>query len=152
MNSDDALNDLLGEINNDINGEALNDVDKINPTLIKDAVNHLKNGKSDVHYDWKSEGFIHGIEALASPLSFIFKSFLIHGHISTFLLLCALIPIIKDPHGDKTSYSNYRAIAISSIIMKVFDHILIILFGDKLAPSHYHFGFMKHCYTAVYST
>ena len=93
----------------------------------------------------------NGIEALASPLSFIFKSFLIHGHISTFLLLCALIPIVKDQHGDKTSSSNYRAIAISSIIMKIFDHILIILLGDKLAPSDHQFGFMKHCSTTMCS-
>ena len=84
-------------------------------------------------------------------IAFIFKTFLIHGHISMFLLLCALVPIVKDQQGDKTSSSNYRAIAISSIIMKIFDHILLLLFGDKLAPSYYQFGFFKKCSTTLCS-
>ena len=98
--------------NNNIDEESLIEVDKITPSLIKEAIGKLKASKSDIDYDWKSDAFIHGVEALASPLSLIFKSFLIHGHISIFLLLCALVPIIKDKLGDKTSSSNYRAIAI----------------------------------------
>ena len=35
--------------------------------------------------------------------------------------------------------------------MKIFDHILIILFGDKLAPSQFQFGFMKQCSTTMCS-
>ena len=149
--SDDALGVLLDEINENISEEDLQDVDKITSSVIKDSIDNLKMGKSDVQYDWKSEAFIHGIDALASPLAFLFKSFLIHGHISTFILLCALVPIVKDTHGEKRSSSNYRAIAISSIIMKIFDHILLKLFGDKLAPSCYQFGFMKNCSTTMCS-
>ena len=145
--SDDALGDLLAQVNSEISGDSLSDVDKINDNLIKEAIGHLRKGKSDVDFDWKSEAFIHGIDCLASPLAFIFKSFLIHGHISNFLLLCALVPIIKDKLGDKTSSSNYRAIAISSLFMKIFDWILLILFGENLAPSYYQFGFMKGCST-----
>ena len=91
------------------------------------------------------------MDSLASPLAFIFKSFLIHGHISNFLLLCALVPIVKDNLGDKTSSSNYRAIAISSLFMKIFDWILLILFGKDLAPTYYQFGFMKDCSTTMCS-
>ena len=121
--SDDALGELLTQINNDISDDDLVDVNQITPDLIQEAIDHLKTGKSDVDYDWKSEAFIHGAEALASPLSFIFKCFLIHGHISTFLLLCSLVPLVKDPQGDKTSPSNFRAIAISSLFMKILDWI-----------------------------
>ena len=35
--------------------------------------------------------------------------------------------------------------------MKIFDHIMIKLFGDRLAPSHYQFGFMKNCSTTMCS-
>ena len=108
--SDEALNELLKNININISEESLSDVDKISSTLIKDAINHLQKNKSDVSYDWKSDAFIQGAEALCSPLAFLFKSFLIHGHLSNFLLLCSLVPLIKDNLGSNTSSSNYRAI------------------------------------------
>ena len=134
-----------------INNNSLNEVDKVTEKLLIESISHLRNKKSDVDYDWKSDAFIHGVKVLASPLAFIFKCFLIHGHISTFLLLCALVPIVKDKLGDKTSSSNYRAIAISSLFMKIFDWILLILFGKTLSPSAYQFGFMKDSSTTMCS-
>ena len=149
--SDDAVKDLLININTNINDESLGDIDKITENLIKEAIGHLKNNKSDVDHDWKSDAFINGVDALASPIAFIFKCFLIHGHISTVLLLCALVPLVKDKLGDKTSSSNYRAIAISSLFMKIFDWILLILFGENLTPSVHQFGFRKNSSTAMCS-
>ena len=55
--SDDALGELLDQVNNDISVDSLNDVDKINGDIIKEAIGHLRKGKSDVEYDWKSEAF-----------------------------------------------------------------------------------------------
>ena len=107
------------DINNKIGNDDLSFIDKVSPDVISQAIGHLRKGKGDVDHNWKSEAFIHGIDALVTPLSFLFKSFLIHGHVSTFLLLCALVPIVKDKLGDKTSSSNYRAIAISSLLMKI---------------------------------
>ena len=133
--SDDALGDLLKNINGGIGESDLIVVDLITTEVIKEAIGHLTKSKSDVDYDWKSDAFIYGMDALLHPLSVIFKTFLIHGHISSFLLLCALVPLIKDHQGDKTSSTNFRAIAISSIMMKIFDWILLILFGKNLAPS-----------------
>ena len=59
--------------------------------------------------------------------------------------------LVKDKLGDKTSSSNYRAIAISSLLMKIFDWILLLLFGNNLSPSAYQFGFMKHASTTMCS-
>ena len=151
VKSDNEMNDFLKKVNTEINDEELLQVDKVSESLLKEAIDHLRKGKSDVEFDWKSEAFIVGVDSLASPLAFLFKTFLIHGHISKFLLLCSLVPIIKDKLGDKTSSNNYRAIAISSLIMKLFDWILLILFGKELAPSYYQFGFMRKCSTTMCS-
>ena len=35
-----------------------------------------------------------------------------HAHVSDFLLISMMIPIIKDKLGDHTSSDNYRSIAI----------------------------------------
>ena len=39
---------------------------------------------------------------------------------------------MKDKLGDICSSSNYRSIAISSLLLKIFDWVVILLYGDKL--------------------
>ena len=69
---------------------------------------------------------------LAELLAIIIKGYLIHGHVTSYLLLATLVPIIKDKLGCINSSKNYRSIAISSLILKLLDWIIILLFGDKL--------------------
>ena len=58
-----------------------------------------------------------------------------------FLLVCTLVPIVKDRLGDKSSSDNYRVIAISSLLLKIFDWIILLLHGDSLDTSDLQFGF-----------
>ena len=72
----------------------------------------------------------------------------LRSSISAFhLLVCALNPIVKDANGDTSSYKNYRGIAISSLILKVFDNCLLILFGSLLSNDDLQFGFQRACST-----
>ena len=68
-----------------------------------------------------------------------------------FLLICNLVPIIKDKLGDASSSDNYRAIAISSLLLKIFDWIILILHGDKLSTSDLQFGFQTGSSTVMCS-
>ena len=63
------------------------------------------------------------------------------------LLVCALSPIVKDPNGDISFPKNYRGIAISSLVLKVFDNCLLLLFGKLLSNDVLQFGFQKGCST-----
>ena len=58
---------------------------------------------------------------------------------------------LKDKLGDKSSSSNYRAIGISALILKIFDWVILILFGDKLKPSELQFGFQRKNSTTMCS-
>ena len=69
---------------------------------------------------------------LFENLSMILRCFLIHGHVTYFLLLATLVPLIKDKLGSLNTSKNYRTIAISSLVLKIFDWIILILFGSKL--------------------
>ena len=69
---------------------------------------------------------------LFEHLEFIIKSFLIHGHVSTVLLLATLVPLIKDKLGNMCTSKNYRSIAIRSLLLKIFDWVIILLFGEAL--------------------
>ena len=52
-----------------------------------------------------------------------------------------IIPIIKNNSGDFTDKNNYRPIALSSIISKVFEHTFIIYLKEYLWTNDNQFGF-----------
>ena len=53
----------------------------------------------------------------------------------------------KDKLGDTESSDNYRSISLSSIILKVFDWVVILLFGKSLNLDSLQFSYQKHCGT-----
>ena len=55
-------------------------VDKITPALVMDAINHLKNNRSDPINDFTSDCLKNAPFALCEQLSMLFRQFLIHGH------------------------------------------------------------------------
>ena len=52
-----------------------------------------------------------------------------------------IIPIIKNKSGDFTDKNNYRPIALSSIISKVFEHTIVIRLENYLWTNDNQFGF-----------
>ena len=54
-----------------------------------------------------------------------------------------MIPLVKDSRGNHGDSSNYRGIAISPIISKIFEHVLKDVFSKHLSSSPYQFGFKK---------
>ena len=79
----------------------------------------------------------------------ILKAYLVHGHVSDFLLISSLQPIIKDKLGDYSLSSNYRSIAISSLVMKLFDWVVILLYGDRLQLHDLQFSYQEHVSTSM---
>ena len=82
-------------------------------------------------------------------LSLIIQGFLVHGHITNILLLATLVPIIKDKLGSINVSQNYRSIAISSILLKLNDWIIIILFGSKFGLNDLQFAYQAVCSTTM---
>ena len=54
-------------------------------------------------------------------------------------MLSTLIPLVKDKLGD----INYRSIALSSLILKVFDWVVLLLHKDCLNIDELQFGFQQ---------
>ena len=70
---------------------------------------------------------------IKNPLKgILFKTFLVHGHISHPVLCCALLPIVKSSKKSKFSADNYRLIAISSLILNHF-HYMPFLQGTNIS-------------------
>ena len=149
--SDDSLKDLSDTINNEISEDDLVIVDMIDSDLIKEAINKMKIGKSDCKYNFGSDAFVNASDVLSSSISFLFKTFLIHGFIPIFLLMCSLIPLVKDKLGEISNSDNYRAIAISSLLLKILDWVILILFNENLKTCDLQFGFQEESSTTMCS-
>ena len=88
---------------------------------VSQIVKALPNGKSS-----GLDGLKHAHPLLCLLLSICFTSICLkfkHCYMPQSMINSMIIPIIKNKSGDITDKNNYRPIALSSIISKVFEHI-----------------------------
>ena len=119
------------------------DVEKITPALIKEAISKLKNDKTDPLYHFNSDCMKNSPPILCELLAKLFRMYLIHGHISSIIMVSTVIPLIKDKLGDISSSNNYRSIALSSLVLKIFDWIILLLHCAKLSTDELQFGYQQ---------
>lgn len=129
-----------------VNDESIN---RITPELIGEAMKKLNPGKTDPLLKVTSDFFINSPGILHKLLSMILRSYIVHSHVSDFLLISSLVPIIKDKLASVTNSSNYRSIAISSLILKIFDWVIIIGFKDFLNFDDIQFGYQAKVSTSM---
>ena len=141
----DNLKEINLRISDNINNDSLKEVNKIDQSLIREALHKINPGKSDPVWDFSSDFLKNGPDLLLDHLAVLIQGFFIHGHISEILLLASLVPIVKDKLGDLSSSKNYRSIAISSLILKVLDWVIILLYGENLKLDGYQFGYQEKC-------
>ena len=77
--------------------------------------------------------------------------FVSHGSVPLFVLLCTLIPLVKDNLGDITASENYRAIAGGSLLLKLLDIVILQLEGDKLTFDQLQFAYQRKSSTTMCS-
>ena len=131
--------------------EDFDQINKIDSNLIKKALKMMKSKKADALFNIQSDFIINGPPALIMHLTNLVKSFVIHGTVPAFLLLCTLLPLVKDNLGDSTSSQNYRAIASGSLLLKLIDIVILLLEGEKLACDELQFGFQPDSGTVMCS-
>ena len=59
------------------------------------------------------------------------------------LLACAFLLLFKGGLKDTSKTDSYRAIAGPSLLMKLFDNVVLLLWGDKLSSDPLQFGFER---------
>ena len=150
-NDEESVSAMLDSINIKLGEDSFEEIDKINSNLIKEAVKNIQASKSDPNYEFTSDFLKHAPDILYEHLARIIKSFLIHGHVTQSLLLASLVPLVKDKLGDLCSSSNYRSIAISSLILKLLDWVIILQYGHLLKLDDFQFGFQKNNSTSLCS-
>ena len=124
-------------------------VDRITTDLVKDALGSMKKSKNDALFNFQSDCLINGPEELVIHLTNMLKACVIHGSVPYFILVCTLLPLVKDNLADITSSDNYRAIASGSLILKLLDIIILMLEGSKLSCDQLQFGFQAGSSTSM---
>ena len=150
--SDEPLKNLLDDVNTKCSQEDLAMVERVTGELIKQIVKEkLKSSKTDPEFDVTSDALKNSPDILFNSIASLFRCMLIHGHVCFELLVCAIIPLIKDKNGKDDDSNNYRGIALSSLFLKIFDWVLLILFDDQLRTDQNQFGFEAGSSTSMCS-
>ena len=69
---------------------------------------------------------------------------MVHGFLPSTMTDTILVPIIKDKTGNASSKANYRPIALTSVLSKVFETSLLSKLESVFETSDYQFGFKSH--------
>ena len=88
VNDDEGLDVLYQKLT--AAGISANGTDRITPEVVKQVVNKLKSGKTDVSGEFTSDSLLHAPDSLYEILSSLFKSFFIHKDFTYDILCCAM--------------------------------------------------------------
>ena len=111
------------------------------------AVQLLKHNKSDGN-NQLSDGIINGCHRLFVYLNMLYNLMLKHGYAPEDMLMYTVVPIPKNKKKSLNDSNNYRGIALSSIIGKVLELLILNSNKDILRSCDLQFGFKsKHSTT-----
>ena len=116
---------------------------------VQEAIHKLKSAKSECTDQLFSDHFINGTDRFFTLISLLFTCMLTHGVAPSGFLLSTMIPVPKDKRASKSDSNNYRAIAISSILGKIFDSIVMKEQYASLITDDLQFGFKENSSTII---
>ena len=116
---------------------------------VRCAINKLKPGKSDCIDGMLSDNFKNDTLKLNICISLLFTCMLTHGIAPGGLLLSKLVSIPKNKRANKSDSCNYRAIAISSLLGKLYDIIVLTEQCKCLQTDNLQFWFKQHSSTVI---
>jgi hypothetical protein len=137
----DSVNDSLS--NSDCDGTI------VTYESVKSVIGKMKHGKSDGNLGYISSHLLYAGDNYHAEISRMLNSMFIHGHQPDLLTVATLISIPKDMNADVCCDSNYRGIALSSALGKLFDLVFVMRNNDKLNFSQFQFAFKAKMSTTM---
>ena len=136
----------------DANAESSLHTHSVSTADVIKAVKRLKTDKYNDDGIIMSNNFQHGTSLLYTRIAQLFSAMLYYGYAPQLFLRSTMIPIPKGGKVCSTNADLYRSIAISSILSKILDYVIIDQQSDSLSTSDYQFGFKSHSSTMLCST
>ena len=139
--TEDEMKILHDKVDKLITAESVQHVARVTGDIVKKAVCSMKPRKSDVSGCYTTDALLNAPDILFEQLAVVFRSWITHGKITPSMLACCFLPLLKSSLKDPSNTGSYRAIAGSSLILKVFEKVIILLWGHLLASDSLQFGF-----------
>ena len=117
---------------------------------VSDVVNACakqKSGKSVGHDGIAIEAFIYGGTKLCVHIALLFNLFINYAYLPRMFMQSVIVPLVKCKTGNLSDVNNYRAIAISTAVSKLFEYLLSDYVSTVNDADAHQFGF-----TAGHST
>ena len=118
---------------------------------LEDAISCLKEHKVDSDGDYYSNHILCGSDRLKVHLMLLFNAMTIHGTCPSEFFKSLVIPIPKNKKKSLNDSNNYRGIALSNIVSKILDLLILKQNADILSSSNLQFGF-KHNHSTMQCT
>ena len=116
---------------------------------VEEAIKTLKHEKADGKDGFISSHLIYSSARFKACLAGLLSAMYVHGHHPDATLLATICSIPKDYSASLSDDSNYRGIALSSSISKVFDLVYLKRNASYLNTSAHQFAFKKGSGTAM---
>lgn len=113
------------------------------------AMKSLKNGKSSGMDSVSSEHLKYADDKLCVLLSILFNAMIIHNYIPDAMLDTIIVPIIKDKRGDISDQDNYRPLALTCVVSKLFEFVILHRYEPFLRTTANQFGFKQGLSTDI---
>ena len=107
------------------------------------AVNQLKTGKSSGLDGLSSEHILLSCPFVCKPLAALFTSMLTHGFMPQSMINSVIVPVVKSKTKSVMDKSNYRPIALATVLSKVFERILLKRLEKYVSLEDNQFGFRQ---------
>ena len=139
--SDEEMKQLKIHLNSSIGESAKQEVAKVTGDVVEEAMTKLKHKKIDVTGGFVSDAIKNAPDLLFDQLANVYRSWLHHGTVTTSLLACSILPLLKSNLKDPSDPDSYRAIAGSSLILKIFEIVVLLTWGHILSSDSLQFGY-----------
>ena len=137
----EKMAELKSQLNDQIGPDSVLVADLITGQVVKEAARRMKPDKADVSGSFSSNAILNAPDSFFDLIAPVYRSWLVHGTVTLSLLACAFLPLFKGGLKDPSKTDSYRAIAGASLLLQLFDYVVLLLWGDRLGTDSLQFGF-----------
>jgi hypothetical protein len=130
------VQDILGNVESDPSM-------KVSPAQVSHCISTLELDKAAGLDGLSAEALLYSHPRLNTLLSLCFNTCFSHGSIPMRLLDTFIIPVLKNKCGDITDQNNYRPIAITNVLSKVLELLILERCESYLYTTDNQFGFKR---------